>query len=75
MKPNDLQKMDLDNLDELIAKCEDSMVHPFKKKKEPPMKEEMPMEMEEEGEEKPDLSEVDMEELLRMYQDLKEDKE
>jgi len=29
----DSKKMDLENLDELIAKCEESMIQPFRKKK------------------------------------------
>jgi len=69
----DSRKIDLDILDDLIGQCEDSMVHPFKKKKavaiaiEPEEKEES-----EDHEEKPDLSEMDMEELLQLYSEMKD---
>jgi len=67
----DSKKMDLENLDELIAKCEESMIQPFRKKKKV---EEAPLESEEEEEEvKSDLSPEDMEELIRMYMEAKED--
>ena len=73
----DLKKMDMDSLDELIRKCEDSMISPFRKKKEPVVEEEdrrffVDKAEEDSGEEKPDLSDMDMEELLRMYQQMKD---
>ena len=78
MKP-DLKKMDLDSLDELISRCEDSMCQPFKKKKaepiEQPESESDESSSEEQPSDKPDLSEMDMDDLLKMYEELKESKE
>jgi hypothetical protein len=77
----DKSKMDVQNLDELIGMCEDKMVSPFKKKKaamvavvSPGEEEgEDDGEMMAEGEEKkPDLSEMDLEDLLEMYKGMKE---
>ena len=76
----DKSKMDVENLDELIGMCEDKMVSPFKKKKaamvavvSPEGEEEEDSEMMAEGEDKkPDLSEMDLEDLLEMYKDMKE---
>ena len=63
----DLKKMDLENLDELIGLCEDKMVSPFRKKK--PEMDELPEAPEEgESEEKPDLSEMDMDDLIEAYE-------
>ena len=74
----DKSKMDVENLDELIGMCEDKMVSPFKKKKAAMVAVVSP-EGEEEGEmmaegedKKPDLSEMDLEDLLEMYKDMKE---
>lgn len=69
----DIKKMDIDSLDELIAKCEDAMVHPFKKKE--VALEVGPEEALEQEEEKPDLSEMDMDELLQLYEEMKQAKE
>jgi hypothetical protein len=76
----DKNKMDIENLDELISMCEDKMVSPFKKKKsamvaviKPEDDGEEMAETEDEGEgKKPDLSDVDMEDLLEMYKGMKE---
>ena len=76
----DKSKMDVENLDELIGMCEDKMVSPFKKKKaamvavvSPEGESEVDGEMMAEGEDKkPDLSEMDLEDLLEMYKDMKE---
>jgi hypothetical protein len=78
----DKSKMDVENLDELIGMCEDKMVSPFKKKKaamvavvspEGESEGEGEGEMMAEGEEKkPDLSEMDLEDLLEMYKGMKE---
>ncbi len=74
----DVQKMDMDALDELIAKCEDSMVRPFSKKKQAVAIEIDPEGGEEGGEEdgdagdgKPDLSDMDLRDLLELYQEQK----
>jgi hypothetical protein len=72
----DVSKMDIESLDELIKKCEDAMVHPFKKKKEASVAIAIEPEPEqEEQEDKPDLSEMDMDDLLRMYEEMKASKE
>lgn len=77
----DINKIDLDSLDELIGKCEDAMVRPFKKKKEIEVEIEPADEEEEEHDEasesegKADLSDMDLDELVEMYKDLKEKKE
>jgi hypothetical protein len=76
----DKSKIDVENLDELIGMCEDKMVSPFKKKKaamvavvSPEGEEEEGGEMMADGEEKkPDLSEMDLEDLLEMYKGMKE---
>ncbi len=67
-KEKDSKKMDLDILDELIAKCENSMVSPFKKKK-PEVKIEPEMDEEtDEGEEQPeqesDFTDDEIQELI-----------
>jgi len=70
----DIKKMDLDSLDELIGKCEDAMCHPFKKKKEATPEVEPEAEEasdEQDSAEKPELSEMDMDELLGMYEEMK----
>lgn len=79
MEPTDVKfdtkKMDLDVLDELIGKCEDSMVHPFKKDKAVAIE----IEPEEGGGEeaapeehdKPDLSDMDLEDLIEAWQAIK----
>ena len=85
------QKVDLESLDELISRCEDSMINPFKKKKAAiaveiapeegsPEEEskESPDEEASEGDaegDKPDMSEMDMDDLLRMYEEMKSKKE
>lgn len=70
----DKKKMDLSALDELIAKCEDSMVGRFRKKAPEPEPEEV--EEEESSEEaKPDLDDMDLEDLVRMYQEMQDRKE
>lgn len=73
----DKKKMDLDSLDELIAKCEDAMVGRFRKKApEPEMEEgeeeEAPEEEHEEA--KPDLEDMELEDLIEMYQRLQDEK-
>jgi hypothetical protein len=79
------KKMDLESLDELISKCEDAMVHPFKKKKavvavevkpgdegsDQEEKAESPEEEVAEDDAKPDLSDMDMEDLLKLYEEIK----
>lgn len=71
----DKKKMDLENLDALISKCEDSMVSPFKKKKAEVAVEVAPEDSGDEGEDdKPDMSDMDLEDLVKMYQELKEAK-
>jgi hypothetical protein len=71
----DSKKMDIENLDELIGKCEDSMVSPFKKKKdaeEGSAEEEAAESPDEESAEKPDLSDMDLDDLLKLYSDIKD---
>jgi hypothetical protein len=73
----DTKKMDIESLDELIAKCEDSMVEPFKKKKAmavevEPESEEMTSEDDADTSEKPDMNDMDLEDLVRMYSEMKE---
>lgn len=75
------KKMALESLDGLIAKCEEAMISPFKKKKKVDL-EAAPEREEDEGEHetesmagkasKPDLSDMDLEELLEMYQSMKD---
>jgi hypothetical protein len=69
----DVNKIDTENLDELIKMCEDSMISPFKKKK---AAVEVVPEQEESAEQpkepKEDLSEMDLQDLLEMYKELKE---
>lgn len=68
----DMKKMDLENLNELIGLCEDKMVSPFKKKKPEPDAVEVEEEETDGADgEKPDLSEMDMEDLLELYNDMK----
>lgn len=76
-KSKKTDKMDMDILDQIIGKCEDKMVSPFKKKT-------VAVEMEpaegtadeeslespgEESAEKPDLSDMDLADLLKLYQE------
>jgi hypothetical protein len=63
----DTKSLDIQNLDSIIAKCEDAMVSPFKKKKES----EAPAEEVAGESEKPDLSDMDLQDLVSMYQDMK----
>lgn len=73
----DKKKMDIDSLDELIGKCEDSMVGRFRKKAPEPEMEEGEEEeaSEDEHEEgKPDLADMDLEELIEMYQRMQDEK-
>ncbi len=71
---SDTKQMDLDCLDELIGKCEDSMVAPFRKKKaKPEAKPEVEAKDESDDKKKPDLSEMEMDELLEMYRDMKKE--
>jgi hypothetical protein len=67
----DNKKMDLESLDELISLCEDKMVKPFRKKQD-----DEPGEPEavEEPEEKPDMSEMDMDDLIEAYESAKGNK-
>lgn len=65
----DVQKMDLDSLDELIAACEDKMISPFRKKKETVAIEVEP-EIADKKDESPDLSDMDLEDLLEAYRDM-----
>lgn len=83
------QEADQDILSELIAKCEDSMVLPFKKKAavaievkpDPEEAEESSDEMKAEGadddesKEKPDLSDMDLQDLLKLYEEIKSKKQ
>jgi hypothetical protein len=67
----DPKKMDMDILDQIISKCEDHMISPFKKKS-AVVAEVEPEEGDEgsdEGDEKSDLSDMDLEDLLKMYQE------
>ena len=63
----DHAKIDIENLDELIGLCEDKMASPFKKKQ----KEKEEPEKEEPKESKIDLSDMDKDELLEMYSNIK----
>ena len=73
--PKDKKKMDLDSLDELISKCEDSMISPFKKKKAEAVIEVDPPESDaDEKEEHSDFKDMDMEDLIKMYQEMKDRK-
>lgn len=72
----DIKKMDLDSLDELIGRCEDSMCQPFKKKKAAEQLEQPEAAMSEESSseeqtDKPDLSDMDMDDLLALYEEMK----
>lgn len=67
------KKMDLESIDELISLCEDKMVSPFKKKK-PDAVVVAVEEDEDEVSEKPDLGEMDMDDLIRMYEEMKSKK-
>ena len=72
------QEADKSILDDLISQCESSMVAPFKKKKAVAV-EAIPEECsdEEEGDDepkesdKPDLSDMDMEDLVELYKEIK----
>lgn len=70
------KKMDLESIDELIGLCEDRMVSPFKKKKPDAVALVVEDEEEEhdEGEDKPDLEDMDMDDLIRMYEEMKSKK-
>ena len=73
------QEADVSILDELIGQCESSMVSPFKKKKpvvDVEVKSEEAPEVadedgESEGEDKPDLSDMDMSDLVELYKEIK----
>jgi hypothetical protein len=80
------QEADQDILSELIAKCEDSMVSPFKKAKavavevkpedaeeasESPAEETAEGPEDDESKGKPDLSDMDMDDLLKLYEEIK----
>lgn len=70
----DIQKIDVESLDELIAACEDKMISPFRKKKKEPEALEPEAEIadtEEEAPASPDLSDMDLEELLEAYREMK----
>jgi hypothetical protein len=71
----DFKKLDLQNLDEIIKRCEEQMISPFRKKKEPEMEDEGEGEEEvsEEPQEKPDLEGMDLEQLMEMYEKLKDE--
>jgi hypothetical protein len=67
----DTKQLDIENLDAIIAKCEDGMISPFKKKKAAEPEPEA-AEAGDEGEgDKPDLSDMDLDDLVSMYQDMK----
>jgi hypothetical protein len=65
------KKMDLESLDELISLCEDKMIGPFRKKKE----DEPEGPAEPEKEEGPDMSDMDMDDLIEAYESAKSQKE
>lgn len=68
----DIQKIDVESLDELIAACEDKMISPFrKKKKEVALEIEPENADEEEADPASDLSAMDLEELLEAYREMK----
>ena len=77
------QEADVSILDELIGQCESAMVSPFKKKKpvvdvevkseedgseESP---EVPADEDSEAKDKPDLSDMDMSDLVELYKEIK----
>lgn len=72
-----VNEMDVEVLDELIDRCEDAMVRPFSKKKvvtvEVKPEEEQQDEERDESEDgdKPDLSDEELDELIRLYQEKK----
>lgn len=67
-----LQDMDDKLLAELIAKCEEAMARPFKKKKPEPKMEVEPEEQDAAEEEpKDEDEELDIEELMRAYESRK----
>ena len=67
------KKMDLESLDELISMCEDKMVSPFRKKQDDEPSEPEPAAEEKEG--KPDISDMDMDDLIEAYESAKSQKE
>ena len=70
------KKMDLESIDELIGLCEDKMVSPFKKKKPDAVVVAVEEEDEEEtSEDKPDMEDTDLSDLIRMYEEMKAKKE
>ena len=88
-KKKEAQDADVSILDELIGKCEDSMVSPFKKAKavavevkpeegsdkeeatETPAEEKAEGADDDESKEKPDLSDMDLQDLLKLYEEIK----
>lgn len=82
MKKNFAKKMELESLDELIGKCEESMISPFKKKK-PEVEVAVLSEEDDDAEHEtenmpgPDagsgLSPEDLEQLFEMYTNMKRD--
>ena len=83
MKKKEAQEADVSILDELIGQCESAMVAPFKKKKaveievapeegsdeeEAP---EVPADEDSEAKDKPDLSDMDMSDLVELYKEIK----
>lgn len=72
---DDDKQTDIANLDEIIKRCEASMVGKFKKKDAEPVAVEIDAkDGDEEGDDKPDMDGMDLEELLRMYQEMKDGK-
>lgn len=74
----DKRQIDLDNLDELIGKCEDSMISPFRKKKAEvevelgPESAEEAIGAPEEDAPASDLEDMDLRDLISMYNELKD---
>ena len=78
------QEADVSILDELIGQCESAMVAPFKKKKKAVEIEvvpeegsdeeeaaESPADEDSEAKDKPDLSDMDMSDLVELYKEIK----
>lgn len=65
---DDSKDIDLGVLDGIISRCEQKMVSPWKKKPEPAAEPE-PEAAAPEG--KPDLEDMDLQDLMRMYEDVK----
>lgn len=62
----DSKQIDLDNLDSIIKRCEASMVSPWKKKPAPEPEAKAAPE-----EPKSDLDDMDLEDLMRTYEEIK----